>query len=461
MFNLKRHKRELRGENFMKKIITLVCILTLTMLSASAESINKAISDSGINKSAISISVRDTKTGKILYKLNDKKPVTPASTLKAVTFAASLNELGKDYEFTTALYKNTNNDLILKLGADPFLKTGDLEKLIETAKSKNVMSPKSFIIDDTITDNIEWGEGWQWTDELNPYMPKFSVWNLDGNLITVSFEPTVEGAPADIKLSVFYPITFMNYVTTGSPQTGVKITRNTSIAPNIYNAEGTINKTVLKQLPVLNQRLYFTLRLENAVKELEYYGNIKTGVLPGQNIYLIDKITTGIDKASQAIMLESNNTVSESLFKLAAAHYTNSAGTTKNAINMLQNYCEKLNVNTDDIKIVDASGVSKNNLVTADFMTSFLTAQYKKDNNYKKLFATAGNGTLENRMLYFGKHLRAKTGTLSDVSAITGFITTASGKTLAFDIMINDAKSKPSEKKMLEEYILRAIRNNY
>ena len=60
-----------------------------------------------------------------------------------------------------------------------------------------------------------------------------------------------------------------------------------------------------------------------------------------------------------------------------------------------------------------------------------------------------------------GDKLKAKTGTLTDVSAITGYIETTKGNTFAFDIMINDAKSKPSEKKMLEEYILRAIYSNY
>lgn len=447
----------------MKKILTLICLFLLAATSCYAESINKAILTSGINKSAIAISVRDTRTGKIVYQLNEKKPMIPASTLKSVTLAASLYELGKDYELTTALYKNTNNDLILKLGADPLLKYSDLKTLLESARGKNVISPKNFIIDDSIIDKVEWGEGWQWTDELNPYMPKFSAYNLDQNILTINIEPTTEGAPADIKLSVFYPITFMNFVITGTPQTEISITRNTSIAPNIYNITGTINKRVQKKLPVLNPELYFRLRLEDAIRseKIDYYGNFIPGKLQNNNTYLIDKITTDISKIVDEIMLNSNNTASESLFKIAGAHYSNTTGTTKNAIQMFYSHCQKLKVNTEDIKIVDASGVSKNNLVTADFMTSFLTAQYNADKSYKNIFATAGNGTLENRMLYFGKHINAKTGTLSNVSTITGFITTLSGKTLAFDIMINDAKSKPSEKKMLEEYILRAINTNY
>ncbi len=128
---------------------------------------------------------------------------------------------------------------------------------------------------------------------------------------------------------------------------------------------------------------------------------------------------------------------------------------------MIKKYCQKIGVNAEDIRIVDGSGVSKNNLVTADFMTDFLVRENKNSENFKERFAVSGEGTLKNRMLYFGDKLRAKTGTLSDVSAISGFITTLSGKTYVFDIMINDAKSSASDKKMLEEYILRAISRNY
>lgn len=124
---------------------------------------------------------------------------------------------------------------------------------------------------------------------------------------------------------------------------------------------------------------------------------------------------------------------------------------------------QKIGVNSDEIKIVDGSGVSKNNLMSADFMTNYLVAlsQIPGFDLYKSILPTAGEGTLANRMLYFKDNLRAKTGTLADISAITGYLTSKSGKTYAFDIMINDAKTSPSDKKMLEEYILRAVYNYY
>ena len=127
---------------------------------------------------------------------------------------------------------------------------------------------------------------------------------------------------------------------------------------------------------------------------------------------------------------------------------------------MLNAYFDKIAINHDDIKIIDGSGVSKNNIVTTDFMSDFLT--HKEVYAFlKDTLPTAGEGTLKNRMLYFKDNLYAKTGTLSDVSAIAGYITSRNGKTYAFSIIINDSKTKPQTKKSLEEYIIREIYTNY
>ena len=130
---------------------------------------------------------------------------------------------------------------------------------------------------------------------------------------------------------------------------------------------------------------------------------------------------------------------------------------------MLNTYLKKNNLDTSEVRIVDGSGVSKNNLMTTDFMSSFLAFRTTNEDfeNFYKLLPTAGEGTLKNRMLYFKDNLRAKTGTLSNTSSIAGYLTTIKGKTYAFSIMMNDAKTTEKEKKFIEEQILRHIYINY
>lgn len=448
-------------KNGLKLFICLIAFLSMQCV-AFANAIDKTISQSGINKDGISISVKDVESGKTVFEKNAKKPSMPASTLKIVTLTASLDTLGKDYKFSTKLYKNTNNELFLKLSADPFLSSSDLNKIFKTAVgNKKILSPKFIYVDDYVFDSTEWGEGWQWDDDLNPLMPKFSSYNIDKNLIGVTIAPTNLNAPAYIFTSKFYPITFMNLVTTGN-ENDITISRNNSISPDIITIEGTIKKQEVDFIPVNHPKRYFILRMEDAIRDakMDYYGKFAQKKLPSANVYLVAQADHDMSDAIVAILKNSNNFVAETVFKLAGGKFVNNTGSLANSQKMLNNYFEKLALNPEDIKIVDGSGVSKNNLMTTDFMTSFLSKKEVVD-TIKSELPTAGEGTLKNRMLYFKDNLRAKTGTLSDVSAITGYLTSRSGKLYAFDIMINDPKSKSSDKKSLEEYILRDIYTNY
>lgn len=448
----------------MKKFLNLLICLTIMFIitpAAIAAAIDKTIAQSGINKDSVSVSVKDTLTGKTVYKLNAKKSSMPASTLKLVTLSASLDTLGKDYKFSTKLYKNTNNELFLLLSADPFFTSADLKYLIKTAKNKNIISPKNFYIDDYIFDNKEWGEGWQWDDDLNPLMPKFSSYNIDNNLLNIIVSPSGKGAPANIYVTKFYPTTFMNLITTGD-KNEIKLSRNNHISPDIINAEGTVKEQETVQIPVNHPKRYFILRLEEAIRDenMDYYENFIQKKLPKSNVYIVAQVDHPLSQAIQLILTDSSNFAAETVFKAAGAKFVNNTGSLENSVKMLNSYFKKLGIDYSDIKIVDGSGVSKNNIVTADFMSEFLVKK-AADKEFKNSLPTAGEGTLVNRMLYFKDNLHAKTGTLANVSAIAGYITSRSGKTYAFDIMINDPKTKMTDKKSLEEYILRDIFTKY
>ena len=450
----------------MQKIISLIMAFVLSISAASAESINKTISGLGINKSAVSVSIKNINSGATVYSLNDRVPRLPASTLKLVTTSAAYDTLGKDYKYKTGLYKSTNNDIYLKLSGDPLLTTSDLEKLLDTAKEKNIVEPKGFYIDDTAFDNVEWGEGWQWDDELNPLMPKFSIYNINKNMARIDISPTTIGAPAQIVVKPFYPFTFVNQLTTEAKQSNnIKIKKSNMIAPNMLNAEGVVSKKTSVMIPVYSPKMNFQLRLDDAVsaRKFEYYSKITQADMPKENIYLVDEVEHDIASMLPMIIKNSDNLIAETLFKTAGAVYADDTGTLENSVDMLIDYIDRIQLNHEYIKVVDGSGVSKNNLMTSKFMVEFLT--YKSTEydfeDFKNLLTAPGEGTLKTRMLYFKDDLRAKTGTLSDASAIAGYIKTKRGNTFAFDIMINDPKTSSADKKNIEEQILRNVYLNY
>lgn len=448
----------------MQKLLVFIFALILSVSTVYAETIDKTLNKLGINKSAVSVVVKNISTKDTVYSLNARTPMYPASTLKLVTTAAAVDTLGTDYSFKTSLYKSTNNDLYFKLSGDPLLSSKNLDKMVKTARDKKI-TPKNVYVDDSSFDKVEWGEGWQWDDALNPLMPKFSVYNLNKNLLKIDALPTTNGMPATVSIKPNYPITYMNYATTNLTQTSwLKAEKNPEIA-NTINILGNVSKPATIYIPLNNPRLNFMLRLADIFKDskIEYFGKFTNAKLPKANVYLVDEVQHGILPMLGLIIKNSDNLVAESLFKAAGAEWAEAQGSFGNSKKMLDAYFEKLGIDAQDIRIVDGSGVSKNNLMTADFMANFLVYLSEQEGfeNIEMLLPTPSEGTLKNRMLYFKDNLRAKTGTLADTSAIAGYITSKRGKTYAFDIMINDAKTSSADKKNIEEQILRSLYMNY
>ena len=439
----------------MKKFLLLLTILGLSLNCAYAglkSEINDVINKSGINRGSISVSVKNAATGKTVYELNQNVPISPASTQKIITTTPALMTLGDNYKFSTKLYKNNNNEYLIVLGADPYLKSRELEKIVKFIPKE----PKCINIDSSVIDNNEWGEGWQWDDDLNPLMPKFSAYNIDKNIMEIVISPSMSGYPPEITQDVSYPLTFINKIVT-SNNTKYTIKRQNQISPDIILLNGTIRfgQSEIIKMPVSYPKKYFTMRLSEAIinqgiSSSGEYKNVKLN----KNYTLITLLSHDINQAKTDIFKNSNNFVTETVFKLAGGKYSSSTGSFENGHEMFQDFCKKHNLDTSKIRIVDASGVSKNNLMVADFMTDFLyaTRGYLEPN-----LATAGEGTLSNRMLYLKGFVRAKTGTLSNISSIAGYISTLRHQSYVFCIMINDPKSSTGDKKMLEEYILRTI----
>lgn len=448
-------------KKYIKQILVLFLMLCTTNFAQAkpiVNPLNAILKKSSISSSAlISISIKEVASGKSVYEYNSKTPMNPASIQKIVTLLPSIETLGKDYEFKTQLYKNKDNNLYLKLGADPLLTSADLKNMVKILSGYKVNSTKAFYIDDSIIDSNEWGEGWQWDDDLNPLIPKFGAYNLDKNLLQISVTPTILGAPADITTNVFYPTAFINNIITGE-KTDLKLERKNYISPDVINADGMISHDVSIDIPINYPRRYFILRLEEILRKqkIAYYGDYNRIKLPKDSC-LVAETKHPLSLISSDILKRSNNMMAETVFKVAGGKYSQGTGTTDAAVEMLNDYYNKLGINTDNIKIVDGSGISKNNLLTADFITKVLVKTDTNSNlpEFKTTLAKPGEGTLTDRMLYFQDNLRAKTGTLTNISSIAGYLKAKSGKTYAFCVIINDSKSKSTDKKAFEEYVLR------
>ena len=437
----------------MKKVI--IAILTIFLaLSVNAKNtkpdFSSVINNSDIDKHSIAISIKDLDTNKTAYELNEKILMHPASVQKALTIIPAVETLGEDYQFTTTIYKRDNESFLIKLGADPYLKSSDLRTL---AKNITPDLTKRIFIDDSIIEPKNWGEGWQWDDDLNVLMPKFNSYNLDNNLLRITVMPTQKGESATIINPSKYPIVFLNNVITGE-KNEVNISRDNSISTNTLSISGTVNKPLIVQIPINNLKRYFDVRLTNILSDRNIY--LKQNFIitkANTNDIEVEKITHPISIAIDDILKNSSNLASETLSKLAGGKAYNDRGTDLYGIKLFNDYCKKIGLDTTKIRITDASGVSKNNLLSADFITEYLVKN--KDNKILEHLPAPGEGTLTHRMLPIKNNLKAKTGTHGDASAIAGYLTTKNGNKYAFCIIINDTTATISDMKTLEDYLIR------
>ncbi len=438
----------------MKKILILLCAMALFTLGSNAKGtktdFSNVLKESGVDTESIAISIKNANSGKLVYSLNDKILISPASVQKALTMPVIAETLGSDYEFSTELYSRGNDAYLLKLGADPYLTSKELKQLINQVN----IDAKKMYIDDSILDSKTWGEGWQWDDDMNVLMPKFGAYNLDKNLIKLTIMPPQNGQPATIINPSKYPLVFFNNITKGD-KTKLDIHKDSAISENTIVLSGTVARPTTVYVPVNNIKRYFELQTKIALENKKVY--LKSGIVSGkknESDTVKAKITRGIEPAISDVLKNSNNMVAETMFKLAGGKYCNlETGTDSSGIKMFNDYCVKHKIDNSRIRIVDGSGVSKNNLVSTNFVTDFLFVN--KNNKIMETLPTSGEGTLTHRLLPLKDKLRAKTGTHCDISSIAGYLTSKNGNKYVFCIINNDMKLSTSDKKALEDYILR------
>ncbi len=447
----------------MKKFLLLILTLILTVNSGFAMSslkMDKLIKSSGLTDTAtLAVSVRSADSGNVIYQNNAKKLLHPASVLKIFTTYAALDTLGYDYEFKTQFYK-FGDDLYIKLGADPMLNTIQLKSAFNELKAQGRTSFKNLYFDDSIIDKKEFSQGWMWDDDISPYTPKVSSYNLDGNVIAVSLSPSSNGMMS-VNTKSKYPMSVISYIKSDSTIDNLDMSRYNWINPDVVEVYGMVNKTKSFNIPVSNMRKYFIYNVEQALDEskIQITNTAYASKLVPDNAELLTEISNPISKTIAPILQYSNNLMAETVYKVAASKKFEATGTDYLAGIMFNEFYKKHGIDTDGIIIKDGCGVSRNNLFYADWMTTALAKLYKMGGfeKFREYMAQAGDGTLYNRLYDLRGEAWLKTGSLSNISAISGYVKSEDGHTYAVAVLIQNFTQKQSEIKRLEDDIIQVI----
>lgn len=442
----------------LSKIILSTVLLFAGVTSANASDMAKFLQASPLDKtSTIAVSVKDVETGKSVFEYNEKKLLHPASTLKVFTTFPSLDAVGEDYGFETTFYVYKDN-LYIKLGADPFLTSLNLKEAAKQMKALGFRNFKNIYIDDSIIDNVEWGIGWMWDDNTNPLMQKYNAYNLDNNLTTLTVSKDANGSPV---INSEFKVPCINALKSGNT-TKVYAIRHDWVSPEIVCLKGTVAGNTAVQVPINNLERYFEKRLFyylNRSKIKVENQNVQKAQIPEKAIFMY-RVSHSASSVANNILKNSNNMNAEVLAKVAGGVKADKTGTIEEQLNLFYDYWKKNEVDTNGIIIADASGVSRNNLITTDFMTNALNKLYKSQGSAKMFgyLAQPGEGTMDNRLLNYRDSIFMKTGTLSNISGLTGYVIANNGKTYSVAILIQNFAYPMTQVKLFENEIIGEIK---
>ena len=425
-----------------------------------------------LQTSEVGILIHDLTADSTLYQHQANKLYRPASVEKVVTSVTALTLLGKDHDYQTKLaYTGTiqgntlKGDLYVVGDLDAEFMEEDMECLASAVEASGIRVIDGCLKGDiSLIDSVYWGPGWSWDDTPESFQPYLSPLMLNRGCMNITASPTQMGQPAEVRVtpkSDFYNI--RNLSVSHIPSKGnLKITRNWLYNDNTITVKGNVSVRRSTALNVFNSKEFFlrTLRYQLGEKGISVSADsLSYAVCPSDTIGLYTHSRNLCTILKQALK-ESDNLCAESMFFHAARKYMGHKNLAFKDGQKTIKYFIKHYLGRDERKyrIADGSGVSLYNYISPELLVDCLRYAFHYPEIFQPLYNSlpiAGiDGTLSYRMGR-GKafrNVRAKTGSVTGVSSLAGYVRATNGHMLSFAI-INQNVLKMSEARRFQDWL--------
>jgi len=452
-------------------ILFFLCLYFSPAISFAGQSELESIIQTYQNKNVtIGVSVHEIKDQKELYSHNSHKPLNPASTMKVLTSVVALNHLGGAYQFKTPMstdsFSNgTIQNLYIKGYGDPSLVEERLWRMVKDLKVRGVKKISGdIVIDNSYFDGFDFNG--KEDGSSRAYNASLSALAVNFNSFAVVARNYGNGA---VQTHVDPPIPY--FVLSSSIKgsgNALTVSRNFQNGKEYVKAMGGVTGEKIKYANVSNPVQYAGSTLQWILDQngIEFNGKIRAGTAVGAK-----KIVTDKSKPLSLILRDlnkfSNNFTAEMLVKTLGAKNVGVPGSTAKGVTILKDYLTNLGVSAEEYSVHNGSGLSRNNRLSPNTLNQILMSAYKNNkirSDFMASLAIAGtDGTLHARLKapYIAGNVKAKTGTLNDVSSLSGYLESKSKKMLAFTIMVNGAGAASGQFYKMQEKLLQDIYQSY
>ncbi len=465
-----------------------------------AAQIEKILAQPDVGRGFWGIQVVSLKTGRTLYSQNADKLFTPASNTKLFTTAATLALIGPDYRFKTTVetagavdkYGRLVGDLVLVGRGDPNLsgrvlpyaghtqRTQPSIRVLEQLADQLVQKGIKYIDGDIVADDSyfafeRYGEGWTQDDLVWESGAPVSALTINDNVIFINILPADRpGEKAFVSVDPFadyYRID--NRILTTPPGTGPrKIYINREPGSNLLTLWGNIpvddpgaGEALAIDDPAAFAGQLFQRLLEQ--RGIIVYGKSRTRHTELASLQTLSVTALasggGENRATsrqplllasyesqpllddlQVINKVSQNLHAELMLRLLGRE-KGASGTIEGGLEVERGFLSQAGIQPDQYVFYDGSGMSRENLVTPQAIVQLLA--YASTQPWGKTWQSTlpqggVDGSLAGRFRSTAAEgrVRAKTGALGHVNALSGYAQTMSGDQVAFSILTNNHK---------------------
>jgi len=439
--------------------------------------VERVLSAGRLRKASVGICVVRLGDGRVLYSRNADRPFIVASNEKLVTAAAALDALGPDYWFTTRIYARgelkdgvLEGDLILRGGGDPTIggRYEDQDAEAVMGRWARMLAAKGLgrvrgdvVADDRFFDRQFRHPAWR-SDQLWKwhYAPVCGV-SVNDNCVEVTVRPGGRvGEAARLLLEpACAPVELKNLCRTHARRNIIWFERRPGselirVGGFVKLKVGGFSGLVTVPDPPRYAAVLLKAALESAGIRVEGSARAvdlaRDGPVPAGPPLCVRR--TALMSVLRVMLKRSDNHYAEQVLKAVGAEATGQ-GSWRSGTARAGRFLERVGLRPEDFTLDDGSGLSRGNRLTPAALAMLLVAMRRSElgDQFAEMLPVAGrDGTLKRRLAeppYAGK-VRAKTGYLSGVGALSGYATTRGGVEVAFSILINDSANPPGSYSM-------------
>jgi D-alanyl-D-alanine carboxypeptidase/D-alanyl-D-alanine-endopeptidase (penicillin-binding protein 4) len=411
--------------------------------------------------------VVDRQTGGELFARNPDRALIPASNLKVLTGVAALAAFGPAHRFATEVLASGEPDgegavetLFIRGGGDPTLTSEQWWRLAADLRIRGLRRVRGdLVMDDTLFDAERWHPSWGEITSRAYHAPVGALSANYGAFFVAVEAASDPGGP--VRISVDPPIPYLgvlNQARTGAAGSPVSIQVQRQLAGESERI------VVAGSIPAGGEPLEFwrsvasparyagaVLRMQLEANRIAVGGGVRLAAVPDTASSLYRFEGKSLAEVIRLFLKNSNNFIAEALVKSlgvrAAAQVR--PGSWETGIPAQLRELEALGLGTTGLRLVDGSGLSTGNRVPARMLVSALRlakASFEIGPEFTSALPIAAvDGTLERRAEAASGRVRAKTGLLTGITGLSGFVKSAGGRELVFSVLVNGYQGSDTE----------------